>query len=192
MQVIDKEKFFSGFTYDTYCDFLNHQIENPENEIYEKYNEYIVQNAARMKRLKRRIPSNPFLQEKLANYQDRINILILSEPWCGDAAQSLPIINNLFENNDFFTIRFFLRDKNEALMNQFLTNGTKSIPIVAFLDEDMNPLFKWGLRPIPAQALYKSLIANKDLLYDEISYQLHAWYAKDKGVTIEDEVMELF
>src|SRR5690606_16292087 len=134
----------------------------------EKYKEYIVQNSARMKRLNRRIPANPFLQEKLANIHQRINVLILTEPWCGDAAQSLPIIHSLLPSNPNFTIRYFLRDKNEDLMNQFLTNGTKSIPIVAFLDENMNFLFKWGPRPIPAQALYKSLIANKDLVYDEI------------------------
>ena len=55
--------------------------------------------------------------------------LVLTEAWCGDAAQSLPIINKMAEVSDNITLRLILRDENLDVMDQFLQNGrSRSIP----------------------------------------------------------------
>lgn len=115
--------------------------------------------------------------------------LVLSEPWCGDAAHALPFLQSLADKSGI-SMRIVLRDENEDLMNQFLTNRGKSIPkLIAFDDRD-ELLFHWGPRPEPLQNWFlKAKEKNTD--YEEIFDYLQKFYNKDAGKLTVQEIIKL-
>lgn len=71
-------------------------------------------------------------------------ILVITEDWCGAAIASLPYVMKLAEGAPHVDLRIFLRDENPDLMDLFLKDGRhRSIPVFAFLDEDMNELARF-------------------------------------------------
>ncbi len=77
-----------------------------------------------------------------------VNVLAIGEDWCGDVIANLPIVGKIAAESGTLNLRVFLRDQNEDLMNQFLKEGKyKSIPVVAFFDDDFNELGRWIERP---------------------------------------------
>ena len=62
--------------------------------------------------------------------------MVISEGWCGDAAQILPVINKMALVSNKIEFRIVLRDENPALMDAFLTNGGKAIPKVIMIDNE--------------------------------------------------------
>lgn len=118
--------------------------------------------------------------------------LTITEGWCGDAAQIVPIIDKLAQVNPLIQHRLLLRDENPDFMDQFLTNGTRSIPkIVLLKEQDLSVLGHWGPRPRAAQELLESLKKDGQLPKEELYNQLHAWYAKNKGIDVATEFMSL-
>ena len=89
---------------------------------------YSELNETRLKRLDKTIKVVPEIEQQLSNLSKKYTWLVISEGWCGDAAQILPIINKMAEVSDFINLKIVLRDDNDELMSQFLTNGGKAIP----------------------------------------------------------------
>ena len=54
--------------------------------------------------------------------------LILTEAWCGDAAQNIPTIEKIARENDRIKTLYLLRDENLELMDKYLTGGARAIP----------------------------------------------------------------
>ena len=117
--------------------------------------------------------------------------LILAEGWCGDAAQTIPIFHLIEKQFPQIKIKLLLRDENVELMDLFLTNGSRSIPKVLMLDaSSLNLLAQWGPRPSEATALINNLKAEK-LEMMKIKEKLHAWYAKNRGVAVQSEIIDI-
>jgi Thioredoxin len=114
--------------------------------------------------------------------------LIIAEGWCGDAAQTLPVISKLASLNSLIDLRIVLRDQHLDLMDQHLTNGTRSIPKLLIMDEHNLVLETWGPRPLEAKNMVLDFKA-KGLPHDEWVEKVHAWYAKDKGKSTEREIV---
>jgi hypothetical protein len=115
---------------------------------------------------------------------------VITEGWCGDSSQSLPVIAKIAqESKGNIDLHIVSRDAHPALLEQYLTNGSMSIPKLIATDENGEELWVWGPRPIPATELFQSL-KQQNLDKEEIYKNIHAWYAKDKGYAIEQEVME--
>jgi hypothetical protein len=116
--------------------------------------------------------------------------MVITENWCGDSAQSLPYIAIMAAQNSLIDLEIILRDANPEIMDQFLTNGTRSIPILAAFNSAGNELFRWGPRPQNAVNLINQCKAE-GLEKNEWTEKLHLWYARNKGVDIEKEFIEL-
>lgn len=115
-------------------------------------------------------------------------LIVLAEDWCGDAINSVPVIARWTETLPGVSLRVLRRDDNPQVMNQYLTNGSRSIPVVIALDGEFNELGWWGPRPRELQAW---VMANKDVLPSAERYkEVRRWYAKDRGETTLREVME--
>lgn len=95
---------------------------------------YSQLNETRMNRLEKTIKITEEVQSQLENVETEMIWLLISEGWCGDAAQLLPIIHKMAEVSDKIDLKIVLRDENEALMDAFLTNGGKAIPKLIVLD----------------------------------------------------------
>jgi len=117
-------------------------------------------------------------------------LLALSEDWCGDAVNILPIVARLAEGVPNLELRVLSRDENLDIMDAHLTNGTsRSIPIVILLDEDGREHGWWGPRP---RELQKWVMAEgRHQEQAEMYKTTRAFYAKDKGKTIAAEIMEM-
>lgn len=88
-----------------------------------------------------------------------LKALVLGEHWCPDVWRGLPVFAKISEQTGM-EVRFFFRDKNMDIMNEFLKNGkSASIPTVVFYDRNHRYLCHWIERPAVAAALLAPLIA---------------------------------
>lgn len=119
---------------------------------------------------------------------NRIKLLAIAEDWCGDASNTLPVLARLAEQAPGLELRLIKRDEHPELMDRYLTNGSRSIPIVIALDEDFQELGHWGPRPRALQSWVMDQLGRgrpKGEIYPEI----RKWYARDRGETTLREVL---
>jgi hypothetical protein len=145
-----------------------------------------------MNRLEKTIDVLPEIKIKLQNLEKKYIWLVLSEGWCGDAAQIVPVIHKMAELTDKIELKIALRDDNDALMQHFLTNGGKAIPKLIVLDaENFEVLADWGPRPHGAKQLIIDYKATHGVVDETAKIELQKWYLHDKGVSIQQEIMEM-
>ena len=157
--------------------------ENPD------FTEYYRLGIQRMNRMSEKYLPDSEQVETLAKKNFKGKILIISEPWCGDASQAIPVVVKFFEQ---FEIRISYRDQEPRLIDNYLVNGGKSIPIVIFLDEDFNEIAHWGPRPKHGKELLEKHKANPEEFPREKFYvELQTYYAKNKGFDTITELLEL-
>ena len=117
--------------------------------------------------------------------------LVLTEGWCGDAAQNLPVIYKMAELNKNINLKLVLRDENLALMDLFLTNGGRSIPKLIALDADNNVIDTWGPRPKVATKMVADYKEKHGSLDPQFKEYLQVWYNKDKGLSTQEDFVSL-
>ncbi len=91
-------------------------------------------------------------------------------------------------------LRIVSRDLFPELIEEFATNGSKSIPKLIVLDNDKlnGVITTWGPRPEPAQQIMLNWKANKDsITWEEFEKSLHMWYTNDKGATTIKELLNV-
>ncbi len=153
--------------------------------------EYSKLNVVRMKRLDHTVEVIPELKEYVQRISAPQTWLVITEGWCGDAAQIIPVLNKVAELNKNIQLKFLLRDENLELMDKYLTNGiSRSIPKIIVLDENNEELFNFGPRPKELQELFYQMKANA-IDNNSIKEEMHRWYAKDKTITTQHEIFKL-
>ncbi len=190
---IIKESLNKAMSYDEYRTLVTSLVEQQSttgNEKTEALVEYTKMNDRRMKRWDKTVKLSDDALEKISAYSKKVTWLVLTESWCGDAAHIVPVINKVAAQNDNIELKVVLRDENESLMNQFLTNGGKSIPKLIMVDNDTNTVVDtFGPRPAIATEMVNTYKAQHGKLTPEFKEDLQRWYNKDKGQsTIEDLV----
>ncbi len=151
---------------------------------------YTNLNLHRMERIEKTIVIDPKLVDLIKNIDEPQSWLVLTEAWCGDAAQNLPLFYKLSELNPLITLRFVLRDENLTLMDKFLTNGARAIPIVIAF-QDNKTLWKWGPRPASLQQTVIAFKNQPTFTHEELKTHLHTWYAKNKTLDQQAELLEI-
>ena len=152
---------------------------------------YSKLNDRRMTRLDKTIQLSQETLLALKKINNPITWLVLTEGWCGDAAQTLPVINKIADKSDLINLRIIFRDEHEELMRHFLTNGGKSIPKLIVLNSENDVLNTWGPRPNIATKMvqdYKNTHGQLDAAFKQ---ELQVWYNKDKGVNIQENMVGL-
>lgn len=118
---------------------------------------------------------------------------VITEGWCGDGAQNLPVIARLAkESGGNIQLRIVLRDDNPGIMERYLTNGSRSIPILVSFDTEGTELFRWGPRPQHAQQMLLDWKNSADpASLADFKTAMHAWYTHDKGKAVQGEIGKL-
>ena len=148
-------------------------------------------NRQRMQRLDKTVEITGELSKIAKSVQRRMFWLIITEGWCGDAAQNIPVIEKIAAVSSNIETRYILRDEHPELMDRFLTGGARSIPKLIALDaETLEVLGTWGARPRIAQELFQSL-KDSGMPKPEIMEQLQRWYNSDRNASIQEEFAEL-
>ena len=156
------------------------------------YINYTKLNESRMHRLDKTIEVTQETKALLENLSKEYIWLVISETWCGDAAQVIPVINKMAEVASKIDLRIVLRDENEDLMNLFLTNGTKSIPKLIIIEKETGEVVgDFGPRPTQAKQLIIDYKAAHGVVDETAKIELQKWYLADKGVSIQNEICAL-
>ena len=187
--VIDYKFYFDkSLSYKTYLEAF--QKEMALGALIEKH-EYLPINWQRITRISKTMQLIPEIQERLSALNETRYWLVISEHWCGDAAQTLPVLNKIAENSlGKIQLGIVYRDANLTLIDAHLTNNSRSIPKLIVLDAQYNVINSWGARTAEAEALVVKLKSDPDTA-STYSEELHKWYAKDKQVTIQKELLDV-
>jgi len=153
---------------------------------------FSIMNDRRMQRLDKTITLNESIVAAAANLSGTYTLLTLTEGWCGDAAHALPVLDKIATSTDNLKLKIVLRDENEELMSQFLTDGSKSIPKVIVLNELKEVVGTWGPRPSTATDMVNDYKSEHGALDADFKKELQLWYNKDKGKTMQQDLEELF
>ncbi|WP_298391850.1 thioredoxin family protein [Flavobacterium sp.] len=183
---------FSYPEYRAHVSNLATQNKTTGNEQREDLIHYTQLNETRMNRLDKTMEVIEEVKLVLNNLNKQYTWLVLSESWCGDAAQILPIINKMAAVSEKIDLRIVLRDDNEDLMNLFLTNGTKSIPKLIILENETSEVINvFGPRPNAAKQLILDYKALHGMVDETAKIELQKWYLNDKGMSTQKEIIAL-
>jgi len=159
-----------------------------QNEYYLNYSKL---GFSRMKRWEKTSELTAEQIQKIQKVTQKQTWLVITEGWCGDAAPVIPIMKKIADHNPLIDFKLILRDENDELMSEFLTNGGKSIPkLIAFNLEEDKLLFTWGPRPKEAADLVAKEKAEYGTLRDEFKIILQKWYNQDKGKNIAEDLVK--
>lgn len=154
------------------------------------YVEYVKLNASRQKRWMKTLSLTDEMKEVLHSINEPQEWILITEDWCGDSAHNAPFIVAMAAENPLIHIDVILRDTPPLIIDEYLTNGGRSIPKLVVRDTKGKDLFTWGPRPAECQQLMLNQKANKTPA-DEAKIELQKWYNDDKGASIQREMTQL-
>ncbi|AWG21123.1 thioredoxin family protein [Flavobacterium faecale] len=194
MKTVIAKALFNSHSYAEYRKLVSDLLVDNKStgaEQSEELTNYSKLNDTRMNRLDKTIKLDPDFEAKMKHLKKEYIWLVLSEGWCGDAAQILPVLDKLaIASEGKVEMKVVLRDENEELMKLFLTNGGKSIPKVIIIDQHTTDvLVHWGPRPEGASALIQEYKKEHGTLDETAKTNLQLWYLHDKGFAIQNEIV---
>jgi hypothetical protein len=164
--MVSRERFLQGMTFGQYLD----QMTTNKDKFLEALAAVQAPSEARA---------------AFAGRRGKLNVLVITEDWCGDALTNFPVLAKMVEGAPNVEMRVFLRDRNPDLMDQYLNRGIyRSIPVFVFFDEDMKELARFVERP-PKVTEY---IEQKQL---ELRRALRAQHAEEWRHAAAEEIRAL-
>lgn len=195
MKTIYQNAWNNSLSYNDYLKLVDEKIQenlSTGHEQNEMLADFTKLNRVRMKRLDKTQQLLPEVIESVKKIEKKQLWMVLTESWCGDAAQNIPVLKKIADENPLIELRLVLRDDNDELMQKYLTNGGRSIPKMVAVSEDMEKeLFTWGPRPATAQVEVKRLLDEYGSFTNEVKEGIQLWYNDNKGVSMQKEMMEL-
>lgn len=194
MSELIKSSIDKGLTYDNYCILMNLLVAEDKTTGVEQTDERISftrLNASRMRRLDKTIALTEPDIKLFEEIQEKQTWLIISESWCADGAQTIPVLNKIAEVIPNINLKIVLRDENIELMNCFLTSGNQSIPKLIIVNENNDVIYSWGSRSKAATELVQAYKSKFGIIDATFKKDLQIWYNKDKGRAIINELLEL-
>jgi len=192
---IDVTTIKPNYSYKEYSDLVKTLFEKGETtngENSENMLDYTKLNMHRSARWDKRGKIDQELALRIGGLKRPMTWLVITEGWCGDAAQQLPFFQKMTEFNDNVQLKLILRDEHPEIMDKFLTNGSKSIPKVIFIDEaNKEVLADWGSRPKKIQDQFLAKKNDPDYDQSKLKEEIHLFYARDKGRALQEEILEL-
>ncbi|MFT4576280.1 MAG: thiol-disulfide isomerase/thioredoxin [Polaribacter sp.] len=192
MKDLIKDSLTKSTSYTTFRNLVRDLLENGKstgpNQSDALLN-YSMLNDKRMARLDKKIKLSETTIERLNNVKKAQTWLLITEGWCGDAAHILPVMNKMSAENENINLKVILRDENPELMNQFLTNGSMSIPKLVVLDTNDVVVSSWGPRPSIASKMVVDYKEKHGGLDSDFKKDLQLWYNKNKGVNIQEDLL---
>lgn len=195
LSTLIEEGWSKGISYQEYRELVENLAKTEKSTGLlqpEAYINYTLLNHRRMKRWDKTLQFNEETVKKIQSFNRDINWLVLTESWCGDASPALPVMNKISQINSKIAFKIILRDENLELMDQFLTNGSRSIPkLIAIQPETGEVIGTWGSRSKNATKLVEDFKMEHGTLTAEFRESLQIWYNKDRGESIVSDLLQL-
>ncbi|GIZ16060.1 thioredoxin family protein [Capnocytophaga catalasegens] len=184
-----------AFTYTEYMALMDKLVAEKRTTGQDQSQEMVSFTQLNYQRMKRLDKALKISEEQAAYFQKidkKQTWLVITEAWCGDASQIVPMLNKIAQTNSNIELKLVLRDENEALMNLFLTNGGKAIPMLIILNTStLEVLNVWGPRPTIATKMVEDYKTKYGKLTSEFKEELQKWYNQNKGQSIVNDLISL-
>ncbi len=189
-------KIKNAYTYEGYKNLVKAFAENSRTTGQEQLPERIEatkMNAQRMKRIDKQIKINDEVKQAIGRLSGKWTWIVLAESWCGDGAQNIPFIAKIKELSPQIELKILLRDENPEIMERYLTSNSRAIPkLICINSETEDEIGTWGSRPDKIKKMVKEYKAsNPQSTHDEFVRNLHLWYARDNGASIQKDFEQL-
>lgn len=183
----------NSFSYSQYMELLEVLVKDGSTtgELTQERVNFTALNLKRIQRLNKTIKLTPDQTESFQNLRTRQTWLVFLESWCADGAQTIPVLNKIAEVSACIDLKIILRDEHSELMDNFLTNGTRSIPKLIILDQDLEVMETWGPRSKPAMQMVSDYKKKNGKIDADFKANLQVWYNKDRGINIINELRDL-
>lgn len=182
-------------TFEAYRAYFENIVNTPVDQQTAPYDnpdyiDYTNMNWLRMNRWFKTASLSAALKAAVQKINAPQTWIVITEPWCGDAAHNIPFIDMAARVNPLIQISYELRDSAPFRIADYLTNGTKSIPKLIIRNQAGEDLGTWGPRPEDCQGLYQELLAEK-ADFEKIKIEIQTWYNANKGRDVQTELTEL-
>ena len=170
---------------------VNHEIDWARGIPWERYlNQEVHEHVELWQGVWKRTRSPAEQLDRLAGIGGQWRLLVLSEDWCGDASNTVPVLARFAADAPQLELRVAKRDENLDLMDLYLTNGSRSIPLAIVLDESETAVGRWGPRPVKLQELVIGEKRASKRPMSEVYKEARRWYAMDRGTTTIRELVD--
>lgn len=191
-----------SISFATYQDWFDSILMRAPKRYSAKEISYIPLNAHRMRRWLKKDRLLTKVKDRLGQFDHPMHLLVITEAWCGDAAQVIPVLVQMAKQNPLLKISIVMRDEEPELMDSFLTEGKRAIPKILILDpvNSYQVFGTWGPRPKAAQHLMNQGLAQwqnlpegkpKEQFRADLYTSLHKWYTQDKTVATQLEILQV-
>lgn len=150
---------------------------------------YTKLNQSRMKRWLKKGELTEELKKAINTIQEKQKWVLITEPWCGDAAHIAPFVYLASTLNTNIELVIEARDGSDSEIDHYLTNGGKAVPKLIVRSEKGEDLFVWGPRPVNAINRF-AVIKQEVSDVNEQKAKLQEWYNSDEGKSLQTEIME--
>ncbi len=192
--MITQQHIDKGISFEAYHQLYQEQVANGQTSGLDQSEGLIAYTKLNFSRLKRSYKTTEIANETkamLEKISTPLTWLVLTETWCGDAAQNIPVLAKMAELNPAISLKLIFRDENPDVMDNFLTNGSKSIPKLICVNENLEVLGTWGPRPAAIQSWFVEEKNKPTTDMDQLKIDLQQKYNADKGQSLQSELMEL-
>lgn len=197
--ILESHLLENPLSYQEYLDYWKNIVDEKSTEA-ERYKEQnLLKYAVSAFEITKKVEKSLTLEKKLFNeivkwntYKKHpLTLAMIVEPWCGDISHILPVLYAIeVASEENIQVVFYLRDSQTGLIDNFLTNGGKAIPILLFLNKN-EVLAKWGPRSTAASKKLEELKAE-NLPTSSLYAQLSSWYEEDKTKSFQEELYIIF
>ena len=178
-------------TFQEYLDYFEQILASPKDfDPYqdEDYLNFTKLNWARMNRWLKRFEPNDAVKNLISSITEPQHWILITEPWCGDAAHTAAQLYQIVRNNPNIDFDIELRDSAPFLIDDYLTDGSKSIPKLVIRNDVGHDKLIWGPRPAKLQELFVQLKSEGKGM-EEIKEIVQKWYNDDKGQALQEELV---
>lgn len=194
MSIITKDIIDKAYTYKEYVELIHSLLRENRTTGSNQSSEYVDYtrlNLQRMLRTEKTLKIRDELKKELEKLDRNLIWLVITEAWCGDAANIVPVLAKIAELSPNITCKFILRDTNLEIMDNYLTDGKRAIPkLICFDGNTLNELGVWGPRPKLLQEKVKQLKSNPDCSIAELQKEIQLWYFQDNTKEIQKEILD--
>lgn len=192
--MITKQHIDKGISFEAYHQLYQEQVANGQTSGLDQSEgliEYTKLNFSRLKRSYKTTEISNNTKAALEKISSPLTWVVLTETWCGDAAQNIPVLAKIADFSPHISLKLIFRDENPEVMDNFLTNGSKSIPKLICLNEKLEVLGTWGPRPAAIQNWFMEEKNKPNTNMDQLKIDLQQKYNSDKGQSLQNELIEL-
>lgn len=185
----DEGRPHEGLDYREYREYWKHEAEGDlpsEADASERrLHHYLNYNWERQAHVHETYRPSDALRAAVQAIEESQLWMVLTEPWCADSAFLLPVIAEAAALSDNVTLRLLLRDNNLDIMDQYLTDGSRSIPKLVVFSDTGHERFIWGPRPDGASQRFEALMEEYDAKTELIAefleyYEQGGWEETDE------------